>query len=58
MGFQHLPGNGKSLMDKDFELSVIIIGEADHFIQMLDMKYMLMTITIKNIKPKNDLKKY
>lgn len=33
-----LPGNGKSLIDKDFELSAMITGEADHLIQMLDIK--------------------
>lgn len=52
-----LPGNGKSLIDKDFELNVIMIGEADHFIQMLDIKYTLKTITTKNMAAKNDLSK-
>lgn len=56
MEFQHfIPGNGKSLIDNDFELNVIMIGEADHFIQMLDIKYILKSITMKNIQAKNEL---
>lgn len=53
----YLPGNGKSLIDNDFELNAIMIGEADHFIQMLDIKYTLKMITMKNMAAKNDLAK-
>lgn len=42
-------------MDFGMELSVMIIGDADHFIQMLDIKYMEKSTTRRNIKAKNIL---
>lgn len=50
-----IPGNGRSFIDCDFELSVIMMGESDHFIQIVDIKYIERRTTTKNMQAKNVL---
>lgn len=44
-----------SPMDVDFEFNAIIMGDADHFCHMFDMKYADRIITKMNASPKNVL---
>lgn len=52
-----LPGNGKSVIEVDIALNVIMIGDADHFIQTFDIKYADNNNTSKKVITKNPLQK-
>lgn len=52
-----LPGNGKLEIDVAIADRVIIMGDADHLIQIFVMKYTDDTNTSKNMTPKKNLSK-
>lgn len=51
-------GNGISLIDVDFEFNAMMMGVADHFCQMFEMKYPDKIMTKMNDKAKNVLIKF